>query len=280
VAILAGGQATRLRPLTQHIPKALVEVAGRPFIDHQLALLRRHGARRVVICAGYLGEMIRDHVGDGRAFGLDVAYSFDGPSPAGVGRLLGTAGALVKALPQLGPAFFVLYGDSYLPCDYGAVQRAFLASGRPALMTVYRNEGQWDSSNVEMAESSGQWSGVGGQSLTTDHRAPTTGSPDAGGSEARAAQGVIRAYSKKEKSPRMRHIDYGLGLLTAAALDGTPAHEPSDLADVYQRLVVSGQLAALEIPERFYEIGSFQGLEELSRLLEEDASGRWSVVRL
>src|SRR5262249_17995413 len=131
VAILAGGLATRLRPLTETIPKALVEVNGEPFIAHQLRLLRAKGIERVVVCSGSLGEMIRERIGKGALFGLRVEFVFDGP------RLLGTAGAIKQALPALGQAFFVMYGDSYLPCDYRAVQTDFERSGKPALMTVF-----------------------------------------------------------------------------------------------------------------------------------------------
>src|SRR4051812_20102911 len=107
IAILAGGLATRLRPITETIPKALVEIAGEPFLAHQLRLLRGNGYERIVMCAGYRGEMIRDFAGDGGAFGLHIDYSFDGPT------LLGTAGAIARALPMLGDAFSVIYGDSY-----------------------------------------------------------------------------------------------------------------------------------------------------------------------
>src|SRR5690348_11378619 len=133
VAILAGGLATRLRPLTETIPKALVEVRGEPFIAHQLRLLETNGVRRVVLCVSYLAEMVRDFVGDGGRFGIEVEYSLDGPV------LRGTAGAIRQALPLLGDAFFVLYGDSYLPCDYAGIAAAFEQSGKPALMTVFRN---------------------------------------------------------------------------------------------------------------------------------------------
>src|SRR5262245_20448037 len=148
LAILAGGLATRLRPLTATIPKALLEVNGEPFIVHQLRLLRAHGIERVVVCAGHLGEMIQEVVGNGSDFGVQVRVAFDGP------RLLGTAGALKRTLPLLGEAFFVLYGDAYLPCDYGAVQSAFAHSGRLALMTVFHNDGRWDTSNVEFVDGS------------------------------------------------------------------------------------------------------------------------------
>src|SRR5438874_7505022 len=142
VAILAGGLAKRLRPVTETIPKALVTVAGLPFLSHQLRLLESAGLRRIVMCVGYLGEMIEAEFGDGAKFGLRMDYSYDRP------RLLGTGGALKRALPLLGQRFFVLYGDSYLRIDYGKVLQAFIAGNKMGLMTVYRNEGRWDTSNV------------------------------------------------------------------------------------------------------------------------------------
>ena len=225
VAILAGGLATRLRPLTATMPKALLDVDGEPFIAHQLRLVKARGAERIVVCAGYLGEMTQEYVGDGSRFGLQVDFSFDRPQP------LGTAGALRHALPLLGPCFFVLYGDSYLPCDYRAVHRAFGRSGQLALMAVFRNEDRWERSNVEFAD------------------------------------GRILAYDKAHRTPRMRHVDYGLGIMAARALDDIPDGVPHDLAVLYQRLLSRDELAGLEVDERFHEIGSFEGLEEMRRYL-------------
>ena len=142
VAILAGGLATRLRPITETIPKALVEVAGEPFIARQLNYLSEQGVSKVVLCVGYLGDMIRDVVGSGERFGLKVSYSEDGPT------LLGTGGALKAALPLLGRHFFVLYGDSYLPVNFSAVQTAYEQNKRQSLMTVLKNQDRWDKSNV------------------------------------------------------------------------------------------------------------------------------------
>src|ERR1700723_2915118 len=141
--ILAGGLATRLRPITDRIPKARIELAGHPFLWHQLQLLKHGGVRQVVLLVGHLGENIRQHFGDGAELGIRIDYSSDGP------KLLGTAGAIRQALPLLPEQFFVLYGDSYLPCNYQAVEDAFQQSSLPGLMTVYRNEGLYDSSNVE-----------------------------------------------------------------------------------------------------------------------------------
>jgi NDP-sugar pyrophosphorylase family protein len=223
VAILAGGMARRLEPLTETIPKALIDVEGEPFIVHQLRLLKNNEITRVIICAGNLGEMIEEYVDAGARFGLQVEYSYDGP------RLLGTAGAIRKALPLLGEAFFTLYGDSYLPCDYGAVQAEFQKAGKLGLMTVFRNDNRWDRSNVEFAD------------------------------------GRISAHDKMRQTPAMRHIDYGLGVFHQAAFAMVPIDEPYDLAAVYQYLLKQGQLAAFEVTQRFYEIGSFEGLEEMRR---------------
>ncbi|MBI2813964.1 MAG: nucleotidyltransferase family protein [Opitutae bacterium] len=231
VAILAGGLATRLRPVTEKIPKLLVEVAGEPFFSHQLRLLKKAGLTRVVLCVGHLGEQIVAQYGDGAKWGVHLDYSFDGP------RLLGTGGALIRALPRLGDVFYVLYGDSYLPIDYQAVGRAFLAAGRLGLMTVFENREAYDSSNVWFED------------------------------------GRIRLYSKREKPPQMRHIDYGLGVFRAAAFADCPRDAVVDLAGVQSDLCRRGELAGYEIKERFYEIGSPAGLNELDQLLRKRSAG-------
>lgn len=146
VAILAGGLATRLRPITERIPKLLVEVAGEPFFSHQIRLLKKAGLTRLVLCVGFLGERIVEQYGDGSKWGVKIEYSFDGPT------LLGTGGALIHALPKLGDTFYVLYGDSYLPVDYLDVGRTFFESGKLGLMTVYENHERYDTSNVLFAD--------------------------------------------------------------------------------------------------------------------------------
>ena len=228
VAILAGGLATRLRPVTKRIPKALVEINGEPFLAHQLRLLAASGIGRATLCVGYLAGMVEAYAGDGSRFGVELTYSADGPEPRG------TAGAVAQALPLLGDSFFVLYGDSYLPCDYGAVERAFLESGKSALMTVYQNRNRWDASNVEFQD------------------------------------GRIVAYDKKARTPAMRHIDYGLGVFHRGAFDGVPGSGPYDLAELYQDLLRRGQLEGFKVRQRFYEAGSFAGIAELSEYLRRE----------
>ena len=236
VAILAGGLATRLRPITEKIPKSLVTVAGKPFLAHQLDLLQSRGLRRAVLCVGYLGEMIQRDFGDGSAFGLRLDYSFDGPKP------LGTGGAIKRALPLLGDEFFVLYGDSYLPVEYRPIAEFFRHSGKLGCMTVYRNEGRYDTSNVVFRD------------------------------------GEIAVYDKKNRPPEMRHIDYGLSLFKAAAFNSYSADQPFDLAEVMSKLVRQKQLAGFEVRERFYEMGSPAGLSELETLLKIGKAGMTRAV--
>ena len=222
VAILAGGLATRLGPLTETVPKSLIPIDGKPFIVHQLKLLQRSGIQHVIMCVGHLGKMIEQAIGDGGTFGVKIEYSYDGPT------LLGTAGAIRAALPRLGESFFVMYGDSYLTCDYAAIEQDFSRCGKLGLMTVFRNDGQWDASNVEYEG------------------------------------GRILGYSKKNRTPRMRYIDYGLGAFRREAFTRTRS---ADLADVYAELLQAKELAAMEVHERFYEMGSPAGLKEITNFL-------------
>jgi NDP-sugar pyrophosphorylase family protein len=225
LALLAGGLATRMRPLTTSIPKSLLTVAGKPFIAHQLRLLVREGVRDVVICCGHLGEQIRNFVGDGGRFGCRVRYSFDGPG------LLGTGGAIRKALPLLGPQFWVMYGDSYLTIPFAPVLEAFRRSDRPALMTVFANRNRWDVSNVEFCG------------------------------------GEVFRYDKRTREPGMQHIDYGLGLYSAEVFEPWPNDEAFDLSQLQRRLVEQRAMAGFEVAERFYEIGSISGLKETNAFL-------------
>jgi NDP-sugar pyrophosphorylase family protein len=225
VAILAGGLATRLQSLTERVPKSLLRVAGRPFIFHQLDMLRHQGVERVVLCVGHLGDQIQAAVGAGATTALAISYSFDGA------ELRGTGGALKRALPLLGDEFFVLNGDSYLPCSLAMVQSSYEAAQRPALMTVLRNDNRWDKSNVLFRN------------------------------------GQLLAYDKRNPRAAMSHIDFGLSVVSRAVFAKYRDATPVDLADIFRELSLSGQLAALEVFERFYEIGSPQGLRDTEEFL-------------
>jgi D-sedoheptulose 7-phosphate isomerase len=231
VIILCGGLATRLRPLTESIPKSLIDVAGKPFLEHQLIALRSQGVEHVILSVGHLGDQIRDKIGDGGRFGLVIQYVSDGP------RLLGTGGAVKRAAALLDTSFFILYGDSYLQVSYKDAAWRFKEADTLGLMTVYRNQGKWDTSNVIFRN------------------------------------GRITRYDKKERLPDMEYIDYGLGMLKKEAVESIPSEQPYDLALLYQGLVSKGQLAGFEVFERFYEIGTTQGLQETRELLSHQNGG-------
>jgi NDP-sugar pyrophosphorylase family protein len=161
VCILAGGLGTRLGARVRDVPKAMVEVAGAPFLMHQLRLLSAHGVREVVICVGHRGEVLAERTGAER-FGVRIAYSYDTP------RLDGTLGAIRRALPLLPERFLVLYGDTYLRIDYAAADRAWRDSRLPALMTVLHNEGRWGPSNAVYED--GRVSAYSKQRMTPEMR--------------------------------------------------------------------------------------------------------------
>jgi MurNAc alpha-1-phosphate uridylyltransferase len=224
-----------MRPLTDRIPKTLIPVGGAPFAHHQLTWLAEQGVRQVIYSIGYKGDLIRAYVGDGRRWGLSVTYVDEG------GDLRGTGGALRLALESgaLPPAFLLLYGDSYLPIALAPVWRAFEEQRRPALMTVMRNAGQWDSSNV------------------------------------RFRYGVVELYDKRQSAPDMTFIDYGLSALQVSVVDSlVPSGTVVDLADVFYQLSVAGMLAGYEVKQRFYEVGSLAGLRDLEKHLADTANRR------
>jgi NDP-sugar pyrophosphorylase family protein len=231
--ILAGGRGTRMRPTTDEIPKALVEVLGKPFADWQLGWLGSEGVEQVIYSIGYKGALLRDFVGDASRWGLTVRYVDEGED------LKGTGGALRLALDQgmLPDAFFLLYGDSFLPVSLPWVEQSWRESGKPALMTVMRNEERWDQSNVVLED------------------------------------GRVALYDKSRPADRlgeMKWIDYGLSVLTRDVVQKRiQSGATADVSDLMHELSVMGDLAGLEVGERFYEVGSVRGLRDLEDYLRD-----------
>jgi MurNAc alpha-1-phosphate uridylyltransferase len=230
LAILAGGYGTRLGPLTNDFPKCLIEINGRPFVDWQLDLLVKNGYSDFVCCISYKSEMIRSHLGDGSRWGANIEYSVDGESQ------LGTGGAIQKALPLLGKAFGVIYGDSFLPIDYQGVEKEFLNSDNQGMMTVYRNKNLFDTSNVEFVN------------------------------------GRLVNYEKGIYDRKMHHIDYGLTYFRQEAFLPNSKVLPFDLSRICNMMAKNGKLDGFEVFERFYEIGSVKGIEDLSEFLRRPPS--------
>ncbi|MBK9334529.1 MAG: NTP transferase domain-containing protein [Ignavibacteria bacterium] len=228
LALLAGGLATRLKPLTETIPKSLVDINGNPFIYHQLKLLKENGIKKVVICAGAMGDQLENYTKTLIPEDIEIVYSHDGE------KLLGTGGALMNAIGYLDEKFFVMYGDSYLDTDFNNINKYFLNQNKSGLMTVFRNEGKWDSSNIEYDN------------------------------------GILISYDKKNKTERMKYIDYGLGILSKSVFEEFKDKKVFDLEEVYKSLLNKNELSGYEVKERFYEIGSFNGLDETREYLQEN----------
>jgi NDP-sugar pyrophosphorylase family protein len=211
--VLAGGKGTRIASLAgPDRPKAMLSVAGRPFLDHKLQGLAEQGVREVVLLVGHGADHIRAHVADGSAWGLRVRCVEDGPT------LLGTGGAVRAALAALPDAFWVTYGDTYLPIELEPVEAAFRATGRLALMTVLHNEDRVEPSNA------------------------TIGS------------GLVIRYAKGEAG--MTHIDYGMLAFHRSAFEPYPTGEAFDLGEVVRDLVARRELAAFEVTVPFHDIGT------------------------
>ena len=229
VVVLAGGLATRLRPISEKIPKSLIEINDEPFIYHQLRLLKSKGFERVVVCVGYLGNMIEDIVGNGEKFDLDVVYSYDGEV------LLGTGGAIRNAFPLLDEKFMITYGDSYLDFDYAGLNSFVEQNQYPAVMTIFKNEDLFDTSNVLYNN---------GKIL----------------------------YSKMNRSADMNYIDYGFSVVSKNIFNSYSIFDKFDLSVVFEKLSLDGQLGAFEVTNRFYEIGSFQGITDIESYLKKTNS--------
>ncbi|MBI5401955.1 MAG: NTP transferase domain-containing protein [Ignavibacteriae bacterium] len=226
IIILAGGLATRLYPVTHTIAKSMIKIAGKPFIAYQLELLKSKGLDNVIICAGKHGEQIQEFIKNGEEYGLEVKYSFDGKI------LLGTGGAIKKALNFIENEFFIMYGDSYLDIDFQAIFKYFQSYNKLGLMTVHKNDNLWDKSNVIFKD------------------------------------GKLLKYNKKEYSPEMNYIDYGLGVLNKKSFDFFQNQNNFDLSELYMKLLEKEELIGYEVFDRFYEIGSFEGIKETEIFLK------------
>jgi NDP-sugar pyrophosphorylase family protein len=227
VAILCGGKATRLYPLTVDYPKALVLLRGEPFLAHQLRMLRLRGVKKIVLCVGVGSEMIKNFAGDGKKFSLQIEYVEDGAEPKGTG------GAILQALPKLSENFFILYGDSYLLCDWQKMWLHYQQLKSDVMMSVFENANQWDVSNAALL------------------------------------QNDMVYYNKSRVRADMKYIDYGLLLCNKKAF--SDYKEPFDLAELLQNLSEKKSLFAHVVKERFYEIGSFSGIEDLEKYLLREA---------
>lgn len=226
IAILCGGLATRLRPITKKIPKSIIDIEGKPFLQYQLELLKKNGILDIVLCIGFKGEQIKKYFSNGRKFGVRIEYSEDG------NKLLGTGGAIKRAESLLDEIFMVMYGDSYLPFDFQRAVDFFQNFNKLGLMTVFHNRDKYEKSNVAVADN------------------------------------LVKAYSKKEKTKDMEYIDYGVSIFRKEVLKYIPSDESYDLSQLHELLIGKKELLAYGSETRFYQIGSFDGLEEFKQYIK------------
>ncbi|MGH3764593.1 MAG: sugar phosphate nucleotidyltransferase [Pseudonocardiaceae bacterium] len=226
VVIIAGGKGTRLGWHTAHLPKILVPVVGRPFLDYVLTLLCAQGAEHVHFCLAHHAEKVVDYLTERRDDDVDYTWSVEH-------RAMGTAGALRLALPWLAEEFVVLLGDTYTPVDFDDIVTRFRADGRPVAMAVLRNHDWLVPSNV------------------------------------RVADGSVIEYVKGAPPGRLDYVDYGIAVMCSRAVRELPEEVDLDLRQLFDRFIAAGDLAAIEVPHRFYEIGSPSGYAEFDRLVRE-----------
>lgn len=227
IVILAGGKAIRLYPLTKHIPKSMIQILGKPFLSYQLDLLKINKITDVVLCLGTFSNQIIDYFGNGKRDKISIKYSVEEPD-----SLLGTAGALKKAEKILDDEFFVMYGDSYLPINFEMIFQEFKKSGKSALMTVYKNNNQFDKSNVDINDN------------------------------------IVIVYDKSDNSHNLKYIDYGLLVLKKSVLDIIPSNEFINLDYLICNLIEKKELVSLEVNQRFYEIGTISGVNDFENYIK------------
>ena len=235
VVILAGGLGTRIRSINSELPKALIEVCGKPFLDWQLRWLKKNGVKKVLLCIGYLADAIENFAKDGSQWGLEIDYHRDGKT------LLGTGGVLRSAYDakKIEDNFFLLYGDSFLPIDFQSIYNFYKSNQSTDLMTVFKNNNQFDKSNVQFNSTNYQ----------------------------------IQLYDKHYVTQPMEnfdYIDYGLSILNKATLQTIPTELKFDLSELYHQLSLQKKLTGYEVTQRFYEIGTPQGLKEFEAWLKEN----------
>lgn len=229
IVILAGGKATRLIPLTKTIPKSMLNICGKPFFSHQIGLLKKNNIDKIIMCVGIFANNISDFYKDGKDFDISIKYSVEQEQ-----NLLGTAGALKNAELLLEDEFFVMYGDSYLPIDYKQVFEKFKKLEKLGLITVFKNENKFDTSNIAIENS------------------------------------LVTIYDKSGKNKNLQYIDYGLLLLKKKTLDLLPSNTPVDLDFLFHKLIEKKELACHEIFERFYEIGSKNGIKDFENYAKQN----------
>jgi NDP-sugar pyrophosphorylase family protein len=231
--ILAGGLGTRMRPITETIPKPMIEVAGKPFLEWQLKLLRSGGIANALLLVAYLGKQIEEYFGNGAKTGGCVEYSYE-RSP------LGTGGALKNAEAKLRDWFVLVNGDTFLAIDYEKLMRDFVGADCQAMIVAYEKP------------------------VMATAEVPADGLP---GNLGVGPDGKVTAYRKREPEG-LTHIDAGVIVLKKEILAALSAGRKCSLEEeVYPQLITRGAMRAWVTAEPFYDMGSPAGLAALEAKL-------------
>lgn len=229
VVVLMGGLGTRLGDITRCMPKAMINIHGKPFFHYQLNLMKWYGFRKFLFCTGYRSDDISNYFGDGSEFGVEIKYSYDGP------ELLGTGGAVKNAFQLLEDNFVLIYGDSYMDIDYQEILYYYndaLKKNYRGLMTVFKNNNRFDKSNVVYNNEK------------------------------------LVKYDKENMVPDMKYIDYGVSVLNRKVIEEIPECKV-DIASVYGKVAADCKMAGHEVRNRFYEIGRPDSLKEFRDFINE-----------
>jgi len=224
--ILAGGLSTRISNLTQEVPKSLLKFGGKPFLQWQLELLSKNNAKEVVLCVSHKSNLIEDFIKSITLKDLRITFSYDGKEQAGTG------GAIIKALPFVGEQFAVLYGDSYLPVNFQAIEDYFISDDRPALMTVVKNALKNEVSNVNFQN------------------------------------GKIEKYDKSRYTNDMEYIDFGLNFFNVMAFSHYMQRKHIDLSEIQYNLAIENNLSGYEVKSSYYEVGSLNGITAFEEFIK------------
>jgi len=225
VVILCGGLGTRLKTITKSIPKSLVPINGKPFLEHQLVLLRDQGFKDFVFLIGHLGEQIKDYFGDGNSWGVSIQYSQEI-------KPLGTGGAIKNAEPYLKDVFLLLYGDSYLKMDYASLWNDFKKQKCLAELVIF-----------------------------DDKKKQTNVIPNISWEEQTRK---ITAYEKDSNHVHC-YMDAGVMVLSKKIFSLFPEGSFSLEKEVFPRLISEKNLVGYEVSKRFYDIGTFERLLTFKR---------------
>lgn len=229
--ILAGGLGKRLMPLTMDIPKPMVCVFGRPFLEYQIRWLKSNGIREILLLTGYKGDKVQAYFKDGSSLGVILTYSHE-TSP------LGTGGSLKLAEKKLESSFLLVYGDSFLPIDTAGLIQRFRDVDKTGMIVVYDNQPHDAGvpSNIDLDK-----------------------------------EGFVARYEKNSKDPLFHYTDAGVSVFKKEVIDFIPKGKKVSLEEeIFPRLVKDRELLGYITRQPFYDIGTRERIKRFEELVSSN----------